>query len=121
MAESPLIICRLDDLYDGDSRGFTLRVEDRLQDIFLVRCADRVYGYVNRCPHTGAPLDWVPHRFLSLDGRHIQCAMHAALFRIEDGACLGGPCNGTGLSGLPLVVEDGQVRLAEGYRWPVPR
>jgi nitrite reductase/ring-hydroxylating ferredoxin subunit len=116
-----LFICRLDELHAGDSRGFILRQGGQSHGIFLVRQADRVYGYVNRCPHTGAPLDWVPHRFLSLDGRYIQCAMHAAMFRIEDGACLGGPCNGTGLSSLPLVIENGLVRLPGGYRLPVPR
>lgn len=116
-----LVISRLEELPDGDSRGFSLRPGGDLHDIFLVRQADRVYGYVNRCPHTGAPLDWVPHRFLSLDGQYIQCAMHAALFRIEDGACLGGPCNGTGLTSLPLVVENGLVRLPDAYRLPVSR
>ena len=42
-------------------------------------------GYVNSCPHLGSPLDWVPNRFLSADGRHVLCATHGALFRIEDG------------------------------------
>ena len=74
-------ICRLEDIANPGSRGLTVILAGQLQDIFIVRQADRVYGYRNRCPHTGAPLDWTPDRFLDLDGKYIQCAMHAALFR----------------------------------------
>jgi nitrite reductase/ring-hydroxylating ferredoxin subunit len=107
-------VCRLEEIPDGGSRGFTLRLADGPHEIFLVRSVDRVYAYQNRCPHTGAPLDWVPDRFLSLDGRHIQCATHAALFRIEDGACLAGPCNGQGLASVPVNISGGVVRVDPG-------
>ncbi len=118
---STITICRLDELDHGDSRGFTLEQAGKLHAIFVVRQAGRVYAYLNRCPHTGAPLDWVPDRFLDLDGTHIQCANHAALFRIEDGACLAGPCNGTGLEPLAVEINAGLVQLRAGYIIPTPR
>jgi nitrite reductase/ring-hydroxylating ferredoxin subunit len=71
-----------------------------------------VYAYVNRCPHTGSPLDWVEHEFLSLDKRHIQCATHAALFRLADGLCVAGPCTGSSLTAIPVTVESGLVVVA---------
>ena len=104
-------ICRLEDIANPGSRVLTVILAGQLQDIFIVRQADRVYGYRNRCPHTGAPLDWTPDRFLDLDGKYIQCAMHAALFRIEDGHCLAGPCQGDRLTPVALRVEAGLIYL----------
>jgi nitrite reductase/ring-hydroxylating ferredoxin subunit len=77
----------------------------------LVRRGDQVFGYRNACPHTGAPLDWQPDRFLDAGGELIQCATHGALFRIDDGACLWGPCAGQSLTPLSLVVREGMVLL----------
>jgi nitrite reductase/ring-hydroxylating ferredoxin subunit len=81
--------------------------------IFLVRKGDRVFGYRNRCPHTGAPLEWQPDQFLDFDGSFIQCALHGALFRIHDGYCLRGPCAGHGLEPVEVRVEEGRVVLTE--------
>ena len=102
-------ICRLEDIGDPGSRGMTVNLAGQLQDIFIVRQGERVYGYLNRCPHTGAPLDWMPDRFLDLDEKHIQCAMHAALFRIEDGYCVSGPCAGASLTPLAAETRAGEL------------
>jgi nitrite reductase/ring-hydroxylating ferredoxin subunit len=67
-------------------------------DAILVPREGDVYGYVNRCLHTGAPFNWMPDAFLSLDGAHIQCATHDALFTIADGRCITGPCPGSRLT-----------------------
>jgi nitrite reductase/ring-hydroxylating ferredoxin subunit len=80
-------------------------------DILVVRQGNRVYGYLNNCPHTGGPLDWVPGQFLDLDREHIQCATHAALFRIADGVCVCGPCAGDHLTPVTMAVEAGEVIL----------
>jgi len=103
------VLCRLDELQDPGSRGVMLQQGDRLLDILVVRRGQGVYAYVNSCPHTGSPLDWVEHDFLSLDKRHIQCAMHAALFRLTDGRCVAGPCAGAGLTPVPVEVKAGLV------------
>ena len=108
---SSAVVCRLEDIEDPGSKGMTVSIAGQLQDIFIVRRGDSVFGYLNSCPHTGGPLDWTPDRFLDLDGRHIQCAMHAALFRIEDGRCIAGPCNGDRLTPVPVKLEAGVVHL----------
>ena len=46
-----------------------------------------------------------------VDRRHILCATHGALFRIEDGHCLAGPCKGKGLTAVAVAVAGGEVRL----------
>jgi nitrite reductase/ring-hydroxylating ferredoxin subunit len=108
---SSVVVCRLEDIEDPGSKGMTVSIAGQLQDIFVVRQGDSVFGYLNSCPHTGGPLDWTPDRFLDLDGRYIQCAMHAALFRVEDGRCIAGPCNGDRLTPVPVEVDAGVVRL----------
>ncbi len=115
------VLCRLDDIEDGQAKGFTLGqgleagqgVEAR--EIFVVREGARVFGYVNSCPHLGTPLDWQVNRFISLDSGHIMCATHGALFEIEGGRCVAGPCKGQRLRGVAVSLDgDGRVVLDEG-------
>ncbi|MCB1849350.1 MAG: Rieske 2Fe-2S domain-containing protein, partial [Gammaproteobacteria bacterium] len=68
----------------------------------------------NRCPHTGAPLDWSPDQFLDAEGRFIICAMHGALFEIESGRCIYGPCVNQSLERLPVRLERGRLLLNKG-------
>jgi nitrite reductase/ring-hydroxylating ferredoxin subunit len=82
-----------------------------MSDILVVRRGKNVYGYLNTCPHTGGPLDWVPDQFLDLTREYIQCATHGALFRIADGVCVYGPCAGDRLTPVPTAVEAGEVVL----------
>ncbi|MEZ5542029.1 MAG: Rieske 2Fe-2S domain-containing protein [Pseudomonadota bacterium] len=85
----------------------------RLHDVFLVRSVAGVFGYLNSCPHTGAPLDWMPDQFLSPDRDLIQCSMHAALFNLHDGQCIAGPCVGQALLLLPLYMDGESVFIQQ--------
>jgi nitrite reductase/ring-hydroxylating ferredoxin subunit len=109
MTEIPLaaetVLCRLEEIEDGEGRGFSLGEGTEAVDIVVVREGERVYGYVNSCPHTGTPLDWTPDQFMSEDGGHILCATHGALFRIENGHCLAGPCMGDSLTAAPVALD----------------
>lgn len=102
-------LCDVCVLPEGASRGFNISTPTGDEAVFLVHRHGRIVAYRNSCPHTGAPLDWVPDRFLNLDGDLIQCANHDALFRIEDGLCIAGPCNGKRLSRIEILVDDGVV------------
>ncbi len=104
-------LCALDTLSEGGSRGFSVATTFGARDIFLIRKDGRVLGYINSCPHTGGPLDWVPDHFLDLDGKLIQCATHDARFRIDDGLCVSGPCSGTSLTPVLVEVFDNEVFL----------
>lgn len=118
VAPGPHILCPLAALPDGQARGFILPLAgdapqpgfpDPEQRILVVRRGDILRGYRNICPHAGTPLDWTPDRFMSLDGRHLHCATHGALFQVEDGRCVGGPCRGRSLTAIPVAVRDGMV------------
>ena len=87
--------------------GFTLIDPDG----GFIRQGEQVHGYVNVCPHTASPLDWVENQFMSLDKSHIMCATHGAEFRIEDGFCVMGPCRGQSLDSISVSVRDGDVVL----------
>ncbi len=108
------LLCRLEDIKDGEGKGFTLGEGATARDIFVVREGARVYGYVNSCPHQGTPLDWTPDRFISDDSGLILCATHGAQFAIVDGACISGPCIGAHLQPVPVATDArGRVILTE--------
>lgn len=104
------ILCRLEDIEDGEGKGFTLGEGTAARDIFVVRQGARVFAYVNCCPHQGTPLDWTPDRFICDASGLILCATHGAQFAIADGACVSGPCIGARLQAMP-VRADAQGRV----------
>ncbi len=100
------------DIPDGGSRGYGAG-EGGFTGLFAVRRGDEIRVYVNSCPHLGAPLDWVPGRFMSADGARIICAMHGAEFEIDDGVCTGGPCLGDRLEAVRFEVREGVLHVPE--------
>ena len=103
------VLCRLEDIPDGEGRGFATDGDG--PDILVVRQGGQVHCFLNSCPHTDSPLDWVENQFMSLDKSHILCATHGAEFRIEDGFCVLGPCRGQSLAPVALSIRDGEVVL----------
>ncbi len=107
------VICRIEDLEPHGARAFTIGGGDWPLRGFVVRSAQGLHGYVNRCPHAGHPLNLLPGRFLSPDGALILCASHGALFEKATGFCVAGPCAGRALTALALEVHSGLVMLAQ--------
>lgn len=103
----------LEEIPDGRAKEYTFGVGIAAFRMFVVRRGDEAYGYVNQCPHYSLPLNHRPDQFLTRDGSKIMCVQHLALFRIEDGACLDGACEGRALDPVPLAVRDGQIMIAE--------
>ncbi len=92
-----ILLCTPQELAEGQSRGF----ERDGRKLLALRKAGRVYVYVNRCPHRGIPLEWLPDQFLDASASLIQCATHGALFLLESGECVAGPCAGQSLQAVP--------------------
>ncbi|RZM09681.1 MAG: Rieske (2Fe-2S) protein [Sphingomonas sp.] len=106
----------LDGIADGAARNFVLQMKAGRFHGFVVRRGERVFGYVDRCPHAGLPLAQQLDDYLTADGALIACGWHGALFLIEDGLCVGGPCAGQRLTPWPVTVMAGQiVTAAEGH------
>lgn len=107
----------VEDIEEGTSKGIDLEN----YYMFVVKKDDQIHLYWNRCPHLGTPLEWQEDKFLDADGALIQCSTHGALFRIEDGHCLVGPCKGKNLQKIPFVIEDGMLMVAEDQLAPPPQ
>jgi len=97
-----------------DSRSFTVKNREGTKlEIFVVSKNGHLTAWLNQCPHKGMPLEWQPDEFLDDDGENIICATHGALFDIEDGSCLGGPCRGQGLTLIPIEKKGDDLYLTE--------
>jgi nitrite reductase/ring-hydroxylating ferredoxin subunit len=83
-----LALCELTALDDPGARGFVFELEGATFRGFVVRRGEVVAGYIDSCPHVGAPLALTPTAYLTRAGEHIICATHGALFRPEDGRSL---------------------------------
>ena len=105
-------LCTLESLDDPGSRNFVLQIGEAFFHGFVVRVGSEAFGYVDRCPHAGHLLAVELDRYLTREGDLILCSWHGAVFRREDGLCVGGPCAGASLKPWPVTVEDGVVKTA---------
>lgn len=96
------------DLAEGECREF----EVDGKRLFVVKYDYQLHVYENHCPHLGVELNWQENQFLDPDGVLIQCATHGALFRIQDGKCVSGPCLGQSLKPIAFTIEDGAVIIS---------
>lgn len=104
-------LCAVADIADGGSNGFFVDTADGRLLYMAIRRGANVFVYVNSCPHTGMPLDFQPGQFLNADGTLIQCSTHGAQFRIEDGYCVSGPCEGDSLTAVETEIREGHVHV----------
>lgn len=106
-----ITLCHTNDVEEGTSKGF----EIGSKYVFVVKKDDQMYLYYNYCPHLGTPLEWQEDRFLDSDGALIQCSTHGALFVIESGQCILGPCKGKSLRAIPFVMGNGFMMVDDEY------
>ncbi len=99
----------LAELEEGRPRG----VSADGKNFIVIRYRDKIYTYINSCPHLGVPLEWNQDDFLNEEGELLRCATHGALFTIEDGLCVDGPCYGDFLGTVRVHIEDDLVKLVD--------
>jgi nitrite reductase/ring-hydroxylating ferredoxin subunit len=104
------ILCRLEEI--ERAKGFRFREGDAAFYGVVLRDGDRVWGFVDSCPHTGQPLSLFGDRYFTREGDLLLCSGHGALFRPDTGECLAGPCVGRALIRWPVIVRDGEVVVA---------
>ena len=101
-----------DAIPDGQGREYTFGPAHDAFSMFVVRRGAAAFGYVNVCPHFSLKLNYKRDQFTTRDGE-IMCSMHYALFRLDDGMCLEGACEGRGLDPVPIeVTVNGVLRIA---------
>jgi nitrite reductase/ring-hydroxylating ferredoxin subunit len=111
------VICAAGSIEPGGAKAFSLsrigeNEETRPFPIVVVRThADAYYAYLNVCPHEGTWLNFGAGEFFTADRSFLKCGRHGALFEIDTGLCIGGPCQSKSLEPIALAVIDGDVCL----------
>jgi nitrite reductase/ring-hydroxylating ferredoxin subunit len=83
----------------------------RVKSAIVARKAGRIYAYANICRHVPLTLDLGDGDVSSADRQVFLCHHHGARYRIEDGKCLYGPCDGEHLFKLETEEQDGELIL----------
>lgn len=105
-APTVIAICPSADLSNGGlARKIPVRHAGEAATAFFVRYQGKAYGYLNRCPHMGAELDWEGSVFTRA-GDQLMCARHGATFQPDTGTCTGGPCQPSTLKGLDVFEAE---------------
>ncbi|MGX4676390.1 Rieske (2Fe-2S) protein [SAR92 clade bacterium H246] len=112
--EAEILLCQLSEL--EEMQAIELEIEQR--KLFAIRQDNQLRAYWNSCPHLGIPLNWMPEKFLDLDGSLIQCSSHGALFQIDSGECIAGPCTGDHLQQVELRIDGDSIYVAANQPMP---
>ena len=102
-------VCAASELEEDQARG----VEIDGKSVVLVKKDGQVHAYLNWCPHLGIELNFMPDQFLDSDNAFLMCANHGALFEIDSGHCLSGPCSGDALMKIDVKIEGDQILLGD--------
>ncbi|MDH5610884.1 MAG: Rieske (2Fe-2S) protein [Gammaproteobacteria bacterium] len=102
-------LCSISDIQDPGSKAFQLAHNSKIFDIFVIHKDGEFYAFINSCPHTGVNLEWLDDQFLDRDHTFIQCATHNALFEIDTGQCIHGPCTGEKLTPVKIEIIDNSL------------
>ena len=103
------VLCSIDDIENNTAKELSFRSGNDLYDIFIQNHDGNIYAYVNVCPHAGTPLNMEEGRFMEKSGKYLMCHTHGALFQLDDGLCVAGPCNGAKLQAVAVKVEKGLI------------
>jgi len=104
-----LALAHVDALPDPCALVIEIACDGGFASLIVTRKGAIVSAFRNKCPHAGYPLQRSDGRIVVQEGRFMICGGHSASFRLEDGACAGGPCNGDPLERVAIEISDGVV------------
>lgn len=102
-------------LAEGQPLSIKLLIDNEEVPVIAVKSAGAVHVYRNQCPHQGRLLDFAPGRVLAKDGTLI-CAAHGAVFAMDGGRCLQGPCRGKALTEYVLEPQADGLLAVTGLK-----
>jgi nitrite reductase/ring-hydroxylating ferredoxin subunit len=104
------------ELAEGEARIIQIEDGERTEEVILVRTSSGCRGYFNRCRHLPISLDWGDGEVLHESGKLFLCRNHGALFRLADGLCVSGPCQGLSLLSVDIEERAEGIYLSENQR-----
>ena len=106
-------LCKLSEIEEGRARGFA--VPGLSCKVIVVRQGGVAHAYLDSCPHYegGTPMAWKRDAYMNGDGDFLACHSHGALFEIETGECVLGPCLGQSLTVVPVAVDGAGAVIAD--------
>lgn len=102
-------ICMMEDIPEREARAYETPNGDT---IFITQRDGMYYAYQNVCPHLQVELEFLENQFLDRDQEYIEYSTHGALFMVETGECISGPCLGQSLEKVEISIHsDGGIYL----------
>ena len=108
-------LCALTDIPEDNGLDLAFGSHEPVFRMMLFRVAGEPRAWVNECPHQKVATNIWPDVFCLTGGDDPQlvCEHHWALFRLRDGLCTEGPCEGASLIGVPVHGVADDVLLGE--------
>lgn len=100
-------ICHINEIPEQGCRELTF---DK-NHFFAIKNKQGIYVYYNSCPHLGLPLQQEQDQFLNDDESLILCSAHGALFEIESGLCITGPCQNQSLTMADFRIDNEHIYI----------
>ena len=104
-------LCRIEEIAVDSGKEVLVQTDGSNRYIALFRKGEKVFAYLNSCPHQGRSLNWAPDQFLLDNVGKLVCPHHGACFEIASGLCVSGPCEGASLIPIDIELIDGNVQL----------
>jgi len=93
------------------AKPFSVKIKGKVVNGFVTKKNGRFYAYLNLCKHLPVTLDLKDGNFFTFDKAHLQCHMHGAMYEIETGFCVAGPCQGARLDALELKEDENNLLI----------
>jgi nitrite reductase/ring-hydroxylating ferredoxin subunit len=114
LSDVAIPLCLTTDIAEGDAKGF-LPSPSATRKVIVLKRNGQFHAWLDACPHYegGTPMAWKSNAYINGDGTYLSCHSHGALFNMETGECVLGPCLGQALTRVELTIKDtGEVFIA---------
>ncbi len=111
-AEATVVVSKKKLSVDPSTIDFQVKINGQIIKGFVVRKGQHYFAYQNLCKHLPVTLDLNDNSFFNHDKTLLQCQMHGAIYEIETGLCVGGPCEGAKLRPLPFIENSDRLVIS---------
>ncbi|HOP21434.1 MAG TPA: Rieske 2Fe-2S domain-containing protein [Gammaproteobacteria bacterium] len=102
-------LAKLKDIESGVLRECSIDTGQGQLSLILIEREEGFKAYTNSCPHQGRRLDFAENQFLMTENQELVCPAHGAVFELNKGYCLSGPCKGQSLRQIDIKVDEESI------------